>query len=130
MRELLSRMNIKGFNTNQYINQHQNNASALPNIGIALSGGGYRAMLNGAGVVEAFDSRTPNSTNTGQLGGLLQASTYLSALSGGNWLVGSLFSNNFTSVSDILAQNTADSSSGNIWQFDNSVSDISASVAL
>ena len=35
-------------------------------------------MLNGAGVLEAFDSRTPKSTSTGQLGGLLQSATYLS----------------------------------------------------
>lgn len=78
-------------------------------------------MLNGAGVVEAFDSRTPNSTNTGQLGGLLQSTTYLSALSGGGWLVGSLYTNNFTSINDILAQDTSDTSSGDLWQFGNSI---------
>ncbi|KAK4539909.1 Lysophospholipase 1 [Oleoguttula mirabilis] len=97
------------------------NVSLLPNIGISLSGGGYRAMLNGAGVVEAFDSRTPNSTSSGQLGGLLQATTYLSALSGGNWMVGSLYTNNFTSVSAILAQDTPDSDSGGLWQLGNSI---------
>lgn len=121
MRDLLSRMNITGLNTDSYINNHKSNASALPNIGISLSGGGYRAMLNGAGVVEAFDSRTPNSTSAGQLGGLLQASTYLSALSGGNWMVGSLYTNNFTSISAILSQDTADSDSGDLWQLGNSI---------
>ena len=121
MRGLLSRLGITGLDTNQYIQKHQSNVSMLPNIGIALSGGGYRAMLNGAGVLEAFDSQTPNSTNTGQLGGLLQSATYLSALSGGSWLVGSLFTNNFTSINSILAHDTSSSGSGDIWQFDNSI---------
>lgn len=121
MRDLLSRLNIEGLNTDRYINNNQNNASALPNIGIAISGGGYRAMLTGAGVLEAFDSRTPNATATGQLGGLLQSATYLSGLSGGSWLVGSLYTNNFTSVSDIISQDNADDNSGDIWQFGNSI---------
>ncbi|KAK5724588.1 Lysophospholipase 1 [Elasticomyces elasticus] len=116
MRDLLSRLNITDLDTTSYINDHQNNASALPNIGIAVSGGGYRAMLNGAGVVEAFDSRTPNSTSAGQLGGLLQSTTYLSGLSGGSWLVGSLYANNFTSIDSILAQDTDADNSGSLWQ--------------
>lgn len=118
MRDLLSRMNITGLDTDSYINNHRNNASALPNIGIAVSGGGYRAMQNGAGVVQAFDNRTPNSTAAGQLGGLLQATTYLAGLSGGSWLVGSLYSNNFTSISNILSYNGEDS---DLWQFGQSI---------
>lgn len=121
MRDLLARMNISGLDTDQYINTHMSNASALPNIGIAISGGGYRAMLNGAGVIEAFDSRTPNSTSKGQVGGLLQASTYLSGLSGGSWLVGSLYTNNFTSISNILSSDTNSTGSGDLWQFGNSI---------
>lgn len=116
MRDLLSRLNITGLDTNAYIKQYQNNASALPNIGIAVSGGGYRAMLVGAGMIEAFDSRTPNSTSAGQLGGLLQASTYLSGLSGGSWLVSTLYANNYTSVNQIITQG-----SGNLWKLDNTI---------
>ena len=78
-------------------------------------------MLNAAGVVQAFDSRTTNSTSAGQLGGLLPASTYLSALSGGGWLVGSLYTNNFTSIESILAQDTAADHSGGLWQLGNSI---------
>jgi lysophospholipase len=118
MRELLGRMNITGLDTDAYINNHQNNVSALPNIGIGLSGGGYRAMLNGAGVVQAFDNRTPNSTAAGQLGGLLQASTYLAGLSGGSWMVSSLYANNFTSVSNILGDNIDGS---DLWQLGNTI---------
>lgn len=116
MRDLLSRINIQGLDTDNYINTHRNNASALPNIGIAASGGGYRAMLNGAGYLEAFDSRTPNSTSQGQLGGLLQSTTYLAGLSGGGWLVGSLYTNNFTSIYDIISPET-----DSVWALGNSI---------
>lgn len=119
MRDLLGRLNITGLDTNSYIDNNANNASALPNIGIAVSGGGYRALMNGAGAVAAFDNRTVNSTAAGHLGGLLQASTYLAGLSGGSWLVGSLYVNNFTSVQEILDLDTANG--GAVWQFGNSI---------
>lgn len=120
MREFLGRLSIEGLDTNAYLDEHSSNASALPNIGIAVSGGGYRAMLNGAGVVQAFDNRTPNATSAGQLGGLLQSSTYLAGLSGGSWLVGSLYTNNFSSISDILSYSVEDSDSS-LWAFQNSI---------
>lgn len=119
MRDLLARANITGLDTNSYMDSLINNATALPNIGIAFSGGGYRALMNGAGAIAAFDNRTTNSTSQGHLGGLLQASTYISGLSGGSWLVGSLFVNNFTSVQDII--NTNPNVSGSLWDFSNSV---------
>lgn len=115
MQDLLNRINIPGFDANGYISSHRNNASALPNIGIAASGGGYRALLNGAGALAAFDSRTDNSTTSGQLGGLLQSATYLAGLSGGGWLVGSLYANNFSSVQSIQRDN------GEPWDFVNSI---------
>ena len=73
--------------------------------------------MNGAGFVAAADDRTDNSTNTGQIGGLLQATTYLAGLSGGGWLVGSIYTNNFSSVQD-LRDGSEDS---NVWRFDNSI---------
>ncbi|KAG9697011.1 lysophospholipase Plb2, partial [Aureobasidium melanogenum] len=121
MRDLLGRMNITGLDTNSYIDSAANNVSALPNIAIAGSGGGYRAMMNYAGAVAAFDNRTTNSTGAGQLGGLLQASTYLAGLSGGSWLVGSLFMNNFTTVESILSKDTSASNSGGTWQFEQTI---------
>ncbi|KAJ4295416.1 Lysophospholipase 1 [Kalmusia sp. IMI 367209] len=117
MRELLTRLNIDGFDAGKYIDNNRDNTTNLPNIGIAFSGGGYRAMLNGAGALAAFDSRTPNSTSAGQLGGLLQSSTYIAGLSGGGWLVGSIYMNNFTSVQNIIDQNEP----GDIWQLGNSI---------
>lgn len=77
------------------------NTSRSLTIGVAFSGGGYRAMLSGAGQISALDSRTVGA-NTDGLGGLLQSATYLAGLSGGNWLVGSLAMNNWTSVQAIL----------------------------
>ena len=117
MVELLQRVGIKDFDAKQYFDAHKDNYSALPNIAIAFSGGGYRAMLNGAGVLAAFDSRTLNSTNSGHIGGLLQSSTYISALSGGGWLIGSIFANNFTSVEAI----TREGENTSIWQLQNSL---------
>jgi lysophospholipase len=115
--DFLSRVNISGFDATQYI--HAQNASNVPTIGIAVSGGGYRALMNGAGVLAAFDNRTTNSTAKGHLGGLLQSSTYLSGLSGGSWLVGSLYMQNFPPVQDIVVgpQNGL----GSLWQFNNSI---------
>jgi lysophospholipase len=114
MRDLLTRLAISDFDSNAWLDQHAKNASALPNIGIAASGGGYRAMLNGAGALAAFDSRTINSTNKGHIGGLLQSATYFAGLSGGSWLLGSIYINNFTSVQAIMNTNT--DQSGSLWQ--------------
>lgn len=116
MREFLGRMNISGFDVGQFMDRVSSNASELPNIGLAFSGGGWRALLNGAGAVKAWDSRTENATESGRLGGLLQSSTYVAGLSGGSWLVGSIFVNNFTTVTDLQ-----DNESGSLWEFGNSV---------
>jgi lysophospholipase len=114
MRDLFGRLSISNFDAQTYINQNAGNDSALPNIAIAVSGGGYRAMLNAAGAVAAFDSRSENSTGPGQLGGLLQSATYISGLSGGAWLVGSLYINNFTTIPSLLNDNS-------VWQLENSI---------
>jgi len=91
--------------------------SALPTLGIAVSGGGYRALMNGAGVLSAFDERSSGSTDESGVGGVLQSATYLSGLSGGSWLVGSVYVQNFSTVEGIL---DGDATPG-IWQFDQSI---------
>ena len=116
MRELLTSLNVTGFDVGSYIDRVSSNASTLPNIAIAVSGGGWRALMNGAGALKAFDSRTDNNTGNGKLGGLLQSATYLAGLSGGGWLVGSIFVNNFTTVGALQADDT-----GSVWEFGNSV---------
>ena len=116
MQELLARLNIAGFDANKYFDDHKSNTSQLPNIGIAVSGGGYRACLNGAGAIQAFDGRESKFSAPGHLGGLLQAATYFSGLSGGGWLVGSIFINNFTTISALQTDNTS-----TVWEFGNSI---------
>lgn len=116
MKDFFGHVTIDGFDAAGYLDRVSSNSSNVPNIGIAASGGGYRAMLNGAGVVKAFDSRTENSTATGHLGGLLQSATYFSGLSGGGWLLGSIFINNFTSISDLQTYED-----GSVWQLENSI---------
>lgn len=93
------------------------NSTKIPKLGIAASGGGYRAMLSGAGMIAAMDNRTIGANQHG-LGGLLQSATYLAGLSGGNWLTGTLAWNNWTSVQDIVNNFTVD---GSIWDIDHSI---------
>ncbi|KAG7292473.1 hypothetical protein NEMBOFW57_002508 [Staphylotrichum longicolle] len=114
MIQFLKRANIEGFDAEAYIKRVASGVKDLPNIGIAISGGGYRALMNGAGFVAAADSRTPGSTGNGGIGGLLQASTYLAGLSGGGWLVSSIYANNFSSVEAL-------NHGGHTWQFANSI---------
>jgi len=109
-------MNISGFDTTAFFDRVSNNASELPNVGIAFSGGGWRALLNGAGALQAFDSRTAGSETGGRLGGLFQSSTYIAGLSGGSWLVGSIYVNNITTVGALQEDD-----SGSVWEFGNSV---------
>lgn len=108
----MKRLNVTGFDSDAYIDNVKD-VSMLPNIGIAVSGGGWRALMNGAGAVAAYDSRTPGSTNPGQIGGLLQSATYLAGLSGGGWLVSSLYGNDFPTIDSILDANHSPS----IWHF-------------
>ncbi|KAL5427462.1 hypothetical protein PMIN07_011130 [Paraphaeosphaeria minitans] len=119
IRDFLSRANISGFDTDAYIDKVADNATALPNIGIACSGGGWRALMNAAGGMAAFDNTTTNSTSPGHVGGLLQAATYLAGLSGGSWLVGSLYVPQITSVQSLYRMDPEAEAS--LWQFDNSI---------
>ncbi|KAM0249311.1 hypothetical protein ACHAP5_002963 [Fusarium lateritium] len=114
MRTLLKRLAIPGFDSEEYLKNAETDVTAVPNIGIAISGGGYRAMLCGAGALAAWDIRSDGSDTDGNLGGLLQSATYLAGLSGGGWLVGSLMMNNFTSVQESVNY-------PGVWQLENSI---------
>jgi lysophospholipase len=65
MKVFLGRINLGSFNVTSYIEIYSDNTSALPNIGIAASGGGYRVLMNGGGALQAFDNRTKNLTLKG-----------------------------------------------------------------
>jgi lysophospholipase len=114
MMQFLGRLDFGSFNGSSYIEKNTANTSRLPNIGLAVSGGGYRALMNGGGTLQAFDSRTLNSSLPGHLGGVLQSATYLTGLSGGSWLVGSMYLNNFTDVTSLR-------DSANVWLFQDSI---------
>ena len=75
-----------------------------------------RWIVDLGGALQAFDSREDNSNSSGHLGGLLQSSTYLAGLSGGGWLVGSIFLNNFTSITGLLNDDKS-----SVWEFGNSI---------
>ncbi|KAI8624242.1 lysophospholipase catalytic domain-containing protein [Xylariaceae sp. FL1651] len=117
MMQFFKLANIPNFDAVNYVQSNSQNFSVVPNVGIAVSGGGYRALMNGAGFIAAADGRTPGSTDAGGIGNLLQASTYLAGLSGGGWLVGSIFANNFSTITQLR-----DGSPGSaVWQFSNSI---------
>ena len=101
------------------------NSSNLPKIGIAASGGGYRAAQFGAGVLSALDARNESAKAAGS-GGFLQVTSYLAGLSGasksqsvssrvidipfapysgGSWLTGSLYMNDFPTIKDLVLGN-------------------------
>ena len=69
----------------------------LPTIALTSSGGGYRALLSGAGVIQGFDARD-SSVGTS---GVLQAISYHAGLSGGAWLLSSLAGNNYPTVTSL-----------------------------
>ena len=77
------------------------NNKAHPRLGLASSGGGYRAAIFGAGVLDALDGRNETSRQSG-LGGLLQSATYLTGLSGGSWLVLSLSQAGFPQLPELI----------------------------
>lgn len=113
----LKRASIADFDVSSYIKSLINDSIDIPNVAIAFSGGGYRSLMNGAGFLAAADSRTKDATNAGHIGGLLQSTTYMAGLSGGGWLVGSIYANNFSTVEKLQMG----SSNSSVWQFQNSI---------
>jgi len=107
LNNFFKRVNVANFDYASYLQKD----NAYPRVAIAASGGGYRALLNGAGFITAADERTGGD---GGISGLLQASTYLAGLSGGGWLVGTIFGNNFSTIPSLQSDK-------NVWQFQDSI---------
>lgn len=103
---------LNDFNATEFIQEY----SELHNIsiGLAFSGGGYRAMLSGGGQVLALDSRYGDSVSKG-LGGILQSATYISGLSGGSWMVGTMAMNNWLGIDDIISRKSE------LWDLEDSI---------
>lgn len=77
----------------------------LPSVGLTSSGGGLRALLETAGVVQAFDARENNTTG---VSGIYQALTYHAGLSGGGWFLSSITGNDWPTVSYLRKELWAD----------------------
>lgn len=71
--------------------------STLPTVALAVSGGGFRSLLTGAGVIQAFDDRD----STASTAGLYQAFSYHAGLSGGAWLLSALAASNWPTISEL-----------------------------
>lgn len=80
-------------------------------VGMAVSGGGYRAAIVGGGIMNAFDGRNTSSVQAGT-GGLLQGVSYMSGLSGGGWLVSALTQAGFPTFPDLAFGMESDNSAG------------------
>ncbi|MCJ1407614.1 hypothetical protein MMC19_001685 [Ptychographa xylographoides] len=82
---------------------HKTNAafvtSSLPVVALTTSGGGYRSLLAGAGVIQGLDARDSNVGTSG----LFQGLTYQAGLSGGAWLLASFAGNNYPTISSLQA---------------------------
>ncbi|KAF6762965.1 phospholipase B [Ephemerocybe angulata] len=75
--------------------------SNFPKVGIAIPGGGLRAAQYGAACLEALDARNDSSKAAGT-GGLLQVASYMTGLSGGSWVTGSLFFNGWPTIQQLV----------------------------
>ncbi|KAM0793568.1 hypothetical protein ACM66B_001004 [Microbotryomycetes sp. NB124-2] len=84
--------NDTGYNATQIINNQ-------PKMSIAISGGGLRASLYGAGSLSALDQR-----NETTLGPILQLADYLAGLSGGSWTVSSVTMNDLRPSYELATQ--------------------------
>ncbi|KAF8919942.1 phospholipase B [Mucidula mucida] len=76
----------------------------FPTIGVAIPGGGLRAAQYGAAALHALDARNDTARNA-HTGGLLQVTTYISGLSGGSWVTGSLLFNDWPNIPDLVFGN-------------------------
>lgn len=71
--------------------------SDLPTIALSNSGGGFRALLTGAGVIQALDARDSDAATAG----VYQALTYHAGLSGGAWLLSAIAAGNWPTISQL-----------------------------
>lgn len=86
-------------------------APRTPVISLALSGGGYRAMINGLGMTMGLMAETEEAKNAGT-GGWMDAVAYMAGLSGGSWATGSYVANNGALPTDLVK---------NVWNLDSNL---------
>lgn len=91
LEHFLNNQNYSDFDVSAFLDK------ATPKLAIANSGGGLRATFTGLGTMQALDNRTESSA----VAGFLQATDYMSGLSGGSWLVGFLAVNDFPTLDEL-----------------------------
>lgn len=113
------------------VQNYTNTLSNIPRTAIAVSGGGYRAMLYGAGIMQGLDARNSTANDRGT-GGILQRADYLAGLSGGSWITGAMAMNNWPTSQQLrdqifdLTSNLVIPEDGKISFYASLVSDVKA----
>ncbi|KAG8880528.1 hypothetical protein FRB97_000698, partial [Tulasnella sp. 331] len=100
----LNNVGIPGLNVSAYISALKSNESSVPIIGLTMSGGGNRAEFGAYGVYQALDARYPPAWSS-RTGGLLQAMTYTTSLSGGTIANTGLGVNGYPDLQTLIANN-------------------------
>ncbi|PLW19858.1 hypothetical protein PCANC_05920 [Puccinia coronata f. sp. avenae] len=94
----LRQLRLQDFNITQFLESAVREGGApgetLPNIAFATSGGGDRALLFSASMLDAFDLRNKEAVEA-RTGGILQLANYVTGLSAGAWLLTSWATANF-----------------------------------
>lgn len=122
LRWFLNLADMTDFDTDDFMDtlsdEAATNASvrATPRIGLAFSGGGYRAMINAGGQLAGLDNRTTGAEDYGVP--ILQATSFIAGLSGGSWFVSTLAFNNWTSVQEIVDGTSAEN---HTWNLENNI---------
>lgn len=83
------------------VDEYLKKKEQFPRVGIAISGGGYRAMLFGVGVLQGLDERNGTAKERG-VGGFLQLADYVAGLSGGSWATGSNAINDWPTTQEMI----------------------------
>lgn len=98
----LERLALENFDYCSYVEKLKaSNYSNVPTLGFAISGGGYSSAFTATAAMRALDNRLPAAVEQ-KTGGLLQALTYISGLSGGSWPTLSFPANNFPTADEII----------------------------
>ncbi|KAH9817171.1 lysophospholipase catalytic domain-containing protein [Melampsora americana] len=96
--DFLKKAGLKDFDVVSFLDKASKTGAfagdTVPNIALALSGGGNRALLYSSSILDAFDSRNPEAMKA-RTGGILQLANYATGLSAGSWLLGSWATSNF-----------------------------------
>lgn len=109
LKDFVSRQNLEGIDVEDLFWFDDDGNKNGVNIGIAIPGGGFRSLIMGGGAIQSMDDREEKK---GSLSGLLQGASHITGVSGGAWLVGSMYLNDFPTISQLR-------NNKNIWKFNN-----------